>query len=210
MKPVKAKKQVRLFPWTPRTMEERALLWIVSRADDPIDWIVLEDAGKDQFILPAVAALRFYNRAMVRETLDAATKAVAAIRRFPGIIGIPFADDEKLVSSIDLANLEKLSKWLVLISSRLDDAEKKLGRDGWRFNPSTRKVSRIGKNRGRDLLGECVCRIYREKHSDKGNTFDTRRKISWALTPYFELSELSAKAGGLIYHAIYNLERSPK
>ena len=69
------------------------------------------------------------------------------------------------------------------------------------------KVTRIQKNRGADLLGECVWEIYTEKYQGKGNTAPVWRKIADELAPYFDAADLRPRSGAPIYTAIYNREK---
>jgi hypothetical protein len=104
-------------------------------------------------------------------------------------------------------HLDRLGGRLNYCYERALEAEKILRVKGWRFNAETKKLLRIARHKGRDLLAECVWKIYSEKFREKGNTFPVRRKIAAYLGPYFECDELKKASGGPTYTAIYNREK---
>jgi len=95
--------------------------------------------------------------------------------------------------------LREAKKHMVVMENQLETY-------GWRFNPKTRKVSRIAGHKGPDLLAEIVWKIYQERYKNKKNTTIVRREIARLLAPYFDADELDTRGrtGAPIYAAIYN------
>jgi hypothetical protein len=160
-------------------------------------------------LLVAVAGLRYLGAPdTIREKIEDAQKASAYNREMEWI---PEKERGKISTP-----LEALEQRLRYIYTRAVVAEDLLQKAGWRFNPSTRKASRIAKNRGRDLLGECVWAIYTERYQEEysgasaAKKRSIRRKIAAVLAPYFDAAELSPESEAPIYFAIRNRERSPK
>lgn len=160
-------------------------------------------------LLVAVAGLRYLGTSdTIREKIKDTQKVSAYNREMEWM-----PENERNRISTPLEELEQRLRWIYM---RAVVAEDLLERSGWRFNPSTRKASRIAKNRGRDLLGECTWAIYTERHRKEYNGASAvkkrsiRKKIATVLAPYFDAAELSPESEAPIYFAIRNRERTPK
>lgn len=209
------KKEWHLPPeWQSASPVALASLWIYS-PPGPDDWewsVGLDTAGILQNLLLPVWGLQFYGSVdAIREKKDTVLKAAAIVGDFPGLMMMNTSH-----WAIYALNLKHFAVHLEHVISRLEDAEKKLQREGWRFNPATRKTSRIAGHKGRDFLAECVWAIYTAKHREEysgasdAKKLSIRRKIAAVLAPYFNAPELSPASGAPIYMAIYKGENPPK
>jgi len=222
MKPAKGKNEYRLAPgcgWGSSSPELLALVWMrISKADDDAKWTgVLDAAGDLQNLLLPIVALKYYEPVDVLQGKRAdVLRAIAIFRTFPGhFVGTPDGGRRE-VSPLDGSEFERFAAHLQQVASRLEDAGKKLRREGWKFNPATKKVSRIAGHKGRDLLAECVRAVYMAEHRGEYDGASTtkklsiRRKIAVVLAPYFDAMELAPESGAPIYMAIYKGGNPPK
>jgi hypothetical protein len=168
----------------------------------------LEGAGSLQNLLAPIAVLQTLGSAESFQEKIKALRVAGNVNRDCCRGDFPIRSDEQRERMAD--ELKQFEERLEQRRQATMAAENALRKMGWRYNTEARKATKGKGHRGRDLIAECAWAIYTARYKDKGNTFDTRRRISRALAPYFEASELSPRAGAPIYMAIYNRERSPK
>jgi len=101
---------------------------------------------------------------------------------------------------------------LMLRRAHGDGADDILKMHGFKYNPQTRRATRIRDGEGKDLLSECVWRLYSMRYraeyrkASPAKKSEIRQKIGTALAPWFDEAELSPKTGCPIYSAIWNGE----
>jgi predicted Zn-ribbon and HTH transcriptional regulator len=154
-------------------------------------------------LFPVAALQEFGCVEEITAKIDNVKKAIEIVKNFP--------KREQTVS-----DLEETSADLEEQGTQLAMAEKILSEAGWKFNLETRRASRIGKHKGKDLLVECVWEIYTKKYrkdyrkASTARKMSIRRKIASALASYFDATELSPESGAPIYMAIYKGEKRPR
>ncbi len=161
-------------------------------------------AGRDvETLLAPMAFLQVYGTSVELEAKFQEVRAGAIVNR-----DLPMNDDDRKRFA---ASFNELAAYIASLVQRAKAAESLLAAYGQKIDPKTRKATEAKRGRrGRNLLAECAWSIYTAKYQSKGNTFNTRRKISRELSPYFEASDRSPESEAPMDHAIRYRERSPK
>lgn len=176
---------------------------------------VLDGAGALQsLLLPLIMFQEMGNadryRAAHLELQEAAEKIRSLVDNLPSL-----DPTQSIFEKEWKAQFDRLSGNLQQTIARMEGAEESLKKSGWKFDPKTRKVTRIAGHVGRDLLTECVWAIYTAEHREEysgasaAKKLSIRRKIAAVLAPYFDAEELRTDTEAPIYRAIYRGENRP-
>ena len=217
----KEKNEIHLAPgWESVSPAALAMVWVhdalvrIPKIDDDAKFTgVLDDVGELQNLLLPIVALQFFGSAdSIREKRDDVLKAVAIYRTFPGFIVDTSDSGLRAVSALDGSEFERFAAKIQRIAMRLEDAERKLQRDGWRFDPTDRRIKAImakGQpgNRPQLFLNRCIEAAHDHLQATVKKGQPLRDAIAKLLSRFFPAEYLDPKPHGNIENILGNYLR---